>query len=185
MGGSETDQARQVAYEALSNAPRQRPDGKRFGTIEGDKMRRDVVVDALDAAGLLAAPAAQPDAALEALRLLVKAVIPEVNEKGAGGYLLARLADARDVLAAQPEAADRDDAKVLLAMARAVARRSLESAVQDLVSDEEAAAGWDRMPENARLEFIETARAALAALREGQRTDRGMTPHPQELEAGR
>ncbi len=35
----------------------------------------------------------------EALQGLVDAVIPEVNEKGAGGYLLARLSDARAALA--------------------------------------------------------------------------------------
>jgi hypothetical protein len=35
---------------------------------------------------------------VEALDLLVKAVTVEVNEKGAGGYLLARLSDARNTL---------------------------------------------------------------------------------------
>lgn len=34
----------------------------------------------------------------EALQGLVDGVVPEVNEKGAGGYLLARLADAKDAL---------------------------------------------------------------------------------------
>lgn len=36
----------------------------------------------------------------EALRGLVEAVTAEVNEKGAGGYLLARLSDARAALSA-------------------------------------------------------------------------------------
>jgi hypothetical protein len=41
-----------VIYDALTNAPRRRPDGKRFGTIEADHVRTDAVLHALAAAGL-------------------------------------------------------------------------------------------------------------------------------------
>lgn len=64
--------------------------------------------EALLVAGLLAASPAAPQAADEvrkALALLVEAITPEVNEKGAGGYLLARLTDARHVLASTSESA--------------------------------------------------------------------------------
>lgn len=41
--------------------------------------------------------AAAPET-LEALERLIGAVVTEVNEKGGGGYILARLADARDAV---------------------------------------------------------------------------------------
>jgi len=45
---------------------------------------------------------AQLEAEIERLRAalqgLVEAVVTEVNEKGGGGYILARLSDARDAL---------------------------------------------------------------------------------------
>lgn len=41
---------------------------------------------------------AAPESMAEALSGLVEAVTAEVNEKGGGGYLLARLSDARDAL---------------------------------------------------------------------------------------
>lgn len=52
-----------------------------------------------------AAPAVPVDEeAVRLLRELVDAITPEVNEKGAGGYLLARMSDAREFLAAKPAA---------------------------------------------------------------------------------
>lgn len=42
---------------------------------------------------------AQADEMAEALSALADAVVNEVNEKGGGGYTLARLSDARAVLA--------------------------------------------------------------------------------------
>ena len=66
---------------------------KQYGEAEADWAPR-----ALEAWNRRAASPADAQL-LEALQGLVAAVIPEVNEKGAGGYLLARLADARAALA--------------------------------------------------------------------------------------
>lgn len=62
------EQARGIAYRALADAPRTRPDGKRFGSIAGDRVRADAVIDAFAAAGLLAV-AASP-------------AVPQARERG-------------------------------------------------------------------------------------------------------
>lgn len=60
-----------VIYNALTNTPRRRPDGKRFGTIEADQVRTEAVLRALADAGLLPAPTTPPDR--QALTRIVKA----------------------------------------------------------------------------------------------------------------